>query len=193
MLFCRHKGGDRGSRRRRPARRLVGGTTWNFSQRLPWWFEATLTTRLWWFKRVCGSIFGFLMGRCAVLGRRSIWAVLRLVAAWQFGTGVLWASVACFVNCTLIRQHPCPRVACYCAFAAGGGGGRWRAAQRDFGNSFSRVEAGARTGYLGSTLVLLGRARTLRGPDTRFGIFCACSLVSRVRICGDHSVRVHCC
>ena len=51
--------------------------------------------------------------RLAVLGRRSIWAVLRLVAAWQFGTGVLWASVACFVNCTLIRQHPCPRVACY--------------------------------------------------------------------------------
>ena len=129
MLFCRHKGGDRGSRRRRQARRLVGGTTWNFSQRLPWWFEATLTTRLWWLKRVCGSIFGFLMGRCAVLGRRSIWAVLRLVAAWQFGTGVLWASVACFVNCTLIRQHPCPRVACYCAFAAQSGGGWWLAGE----------------------------------------------------------------
>ena len=70
---------------------------------------------------------GFL--RCAVLGRRSIWAVLRLVAAWQFGTGVLWASVACFVNCTLIRQHPCPRVACYCAFAAQSGGGWWLAGE----------------------------------------------------------------
>ena len=127
--FVRHKSGNRGSRRRRPARRLVGGTTWNFSQRLPWWFEATLTTRLWWFKRVCGSILGFLRERCAVLGRRSIWAVLRLVAAWQFGTGVLWASVACFVNCTLIRQHPCPRVACYCAFAAQSGGGWWLAGE----------------------------------------------------------------
>ena len=54
---------------------------------------------------------------------------LRLVAAWQFGTGVLWASVACFVNCTLIRQHPCPRVACYCAFAAQSGGGWWLAGE----------------------------------------------------------------
>ena len=79
----------------------------------------------WWFKRVCGSTFL----RFAVLGRRSIWAVLRLVAAWQFGTGVLWASVACFVNCTLIRQHPCPRVACYCAFAAQSGGGWWLAGE----------------------------------------------------------------
>ena len=60
--------------------------------------------RLWGFKRVCGSILGFLRERCAVLGRRSIWAVLRLVAAWQVGTGDLWASVACFVNCTLIWQ-----------------------------------------------------------------------------------------
>ena len=85
--------------------------------------------RLWGFKRVCGSILGFLRERCAVLGRRSIWAVLRLVAAWQFGTGVLWASVACFVNCTLIRQHPCPRVACYCAFAAQSGGGWWLAGE----------------------------------------------------------------
>ena len=33
---------------------------------------------------------------------------LRLVAAWQVGTGDLWASVACFVNCTLIRQHRVP-------------------------------------------------------------------------------------
>ena len=85
--FVRHKSGNRGSRRRRPARRLVGGTTWNFSQRLPWWFEATLTTRLWRFKRVCGSIFGFLMGRCAVLGRRSIWAVSSArgcVAVWDW-------------------------------------------------------------------------------------------------------------
>ena len=128
MLFRRHKGGDRGSRRRRQARRLVGGTTWNFSQRLPWWFEATLTTRLWWLNAFAAR-FGTLRGRCAVLGRRSIWAVLRLVAAWQFGTGVLWASVACFVNCTLIRQHPCPRVACYCAFAAQSGGGWWLAGE----------------------------------------------------------------
>ena len=36
------RSGCRGSRRRRPARRLVRGTTWNFSQRLPWWYEATL-------------------------------------------------------------------------------------------------------------------------------------------------------
>ena len=61
MLFRRHKGGDRGSRRRRQARRLVGGTTWNFSQRLPWWFEATLTTRLWWLNAFAAR-FGILEG-----------------------------------------------------------------------------------------------------------------------------------
>ena len=49
-----HRSGCRGSRRRRPARRLVRGTTWNFSQRLPWWYEATLALNV---KRVCGSIF----------------------------------------------------------------------------------------------------------------------------------------
>ena len=48
------RSGCRGSRRRRPARRLVRGTTWNFSQRLPWWYEATLALNV---KRVCGSIF----------------------------------------------------------------------------------------------------------------------------------------
>ena len=37
--------------------------------------------------------------------------------------------LACFVNCTLIRQHPCPRVACYCAFAAQSGGGWWLAGE----------------------------------------------------------------
>ena len=80
------------------------------------------------FKRVCGS---YSWGSCAVqfsvdarFGR-----FLRLVAAWQVGTGDLWASVACFVNCTLIRQHPCPRVACYCAFAAQSGGGWWLAGE----------------------------------------------------------------
>jgi len=82
--FVRHKSGDRGSRRRRPARRLVRGTTWNFSQRLPRWFEATRTRGF--FKRVCGSYsWGFL--RCAVLGRRSILAessARGCVAGWDW-------------------------------------------------------------------------------------------------------------
>ena len=43
--------------------------------------------RLWGFKRVCGSILGFLRERCAVLGRRSIWAVSSArgcVAGWDW-------------------------------------------------------------------------------------------------------------
>ena len=39
---------------------------------------------------------------------------LRLVAAWQFGTGVLWASVACvFRQLHTDSATSCPRVACY--------------------------------------------------------------------------------
>ena len=53
---------------------------------------------------------------------------LRLVAAWQFGTGVLWASVACvFRQLHTDSATSCPRVACYCAFAAQSGGGGWLA------------------------------------------------------------------
>ena len=127
----------------------------------------------WWFKRVCGSIFGFLMGRCAVLGRRSIWVVLRLVAAWQFGTGVSWASVACFVNCTLIWQHrvpesrataPLPPKAVEVGGSRARGPGAYRCAARAL--CFAIAPAGDRTGvpgfHPGRTRVTCSRVSHLR-------------------------------
>ena len=87
-----------------------------------YYFEPDL--RLWKLNAFAARFFGVVQFSVdARFGR-----FLRLVAAWQFGTGVLWASVACvFRQLHTDSATSCPRVACYCAFAAQSGGGWWLA------------------------------------------------------------------